>query len=107
MMDKDGPPSEGAIGRTVMEQSVMTRRSRPSDTLVPAAPQVASHAGPRLPEAGGWVGWGGRRLIAAISAREASVEAATACWRVDMNLARLQVSRGAPVPQALCVFCRS
>ena len=62
MMDKDGPPSEGAIGRTVMEQSVMTRRSRPSDTLAPAATQVASHAGPRLPEAGGCVGWGGRRL---------------------------------------------
>ena len=37
----------------------------------------------------GRVGWGGRRLIAAVSAREASAEAATACWRVDIDLAQI------------------
>ena len=100
MMDEDGPPSEGAIGRTVMKQSMTPPSSRPSDTLTPAASQVASHAGPRLPEAGGWVGWGGRRLRAVVSARVASAEAATASARLPSTWPQSCVSWGAPEPSS-------
>lgn len=54
------------------------------DTFSPAAAGVAGDTRPRLPEAGGWMGWDGRRARAPDSATVASAEADTAIAAIDI-----------------------
>ena len=63
------------------------------DTFSPATAEVAGDTGPRLPEAGGWMGWDGRRAWAPNSAMVASVEAPTASAAIDTRLVMNRMNR--------------